>query len=88
MMPKIANLRQVGGSVMLAVPPVMLEQLDLSAGSTVKMTIDRDSLIVKPAEKRPAYTLEELLAQCDPGAPLSDEDRQWLSDSPRGREIL
>lgn len=34
------------------------------------------------------YTLDELLAQCDPQAPVSEEDRAWL-DAPRvGGELL
>ena len=34
------NLRKVGGSIMLAVPPAFLEQLHLQAGATVGLTID------------------------------------------------
>jgi hypothetical protein len=32
------------------------------------------------------YSLSELMAQCDPNAPLSDEDRTWLDVPPVGRE--
>jgi addiction module RelB/DinJ family antitoxin len=39
-------------------------------------------------EKSPRYTLDELLAQCDPKAPISKEEREWL-DTPRvGRELI
>jgi antitoxin ChpS len=42
--------------------------------------------IVTPARRR--YSLDELLAQCDQQAPLSQEDRAWL-DAPRcGDELL
>jgi antitoxin ChpS len=34
------------------------------------------------------YTVEELLAQCDPEAALSNEDRVWLDDNPAGAELL
>jgi antitoxin ChpS len=34
------------------------------------------------------YSLAELVAQCDPSAPLSAEDRDWLDDPPIGREVL
>jgi antitoxin ChpS len=34
------------------------------------------------------YTLEELLAQCDPEAAPSNEDREWLDDGPAGAELL
>jgi hypothetical protein len=33
---------------------------------------------------RRTYSLEELLAQCDP---LSDEDRAWLDAPTRGDEV-
>ncbi len=34
------------------------------------------------------YSLSELVAQCDPTAPLSNEDREWLDSPPVGREAL
>ena len=38
--------------------------------------------------QRKRYKLEDLLAQCDPSAPRTGEDRDWL-DAPRaGREII
>jgi hypothetical protein len=39
-----------------------------------------------PENEKPRYTLEELLAQCDPEAPLSDEEREWLDAPAVGRE--
>jgi antitoxin ChpS len=81
------NLRKVGGSVMLAVPPAILDLLQLSAGSTVGVTVDEGRLIVEPQRKR-RYTLDELLAQCDPNAPITDEERQWLDSQAKGDEII
>ncbi len=80
------NLRKVGGSVMLAVPPAILDLLHLEAGATVGLAVDGDRLVVDPRVK-PRYTLDELLAQCNPDAPLSDEDRAWLHLPPAGREL-
>jgi len=72
---------------MMVVPPAILEQLNLQAGTAVALAVDGQRLIVEPPRK-PRYTLEELLAQCDPDAPLSDEDRAWINTSPVGRELL
>ncbi len=80
------TLRKVGGSVMMTVPPVLLQSLHLEAGATVALEIEGDRLTVKPS--RPRYTLEELLAQSDPNAPMSDEDREWLNSPPVGRELI
>ena len=81
------NLRKVGGSIMLAVPPAILDLLHLHAGTTVGLAVDHGCLVVEPSPKR-HYTLEELLAQCNDSAEMSDEDRSWLNDKPVGRESL
>jgi len=57
------HLRKVGGSVMLAVPPAILDRLHLQAGATVAMAIDGGRLVIDP-KPRPHYRLDELLAQC------------------------
>lgn len=36
---------------------------------------------------RTRHTLEELLAQCDPSAPRSEDERAWLDAPPVGREF-
>ena len=81
------SLRKVGGSVMLSVPPALLEQLHLSAGATVGLAIDHGCLVVNP-NPRPHYTLDELLAQCDASAEISAEDREWLDAPAVGGELL
>jgi antitoxin ChpS len=81
------NLRKVGGSVMLAVPPAVLDMLHLQAGATVSLSVDGSRLIVEPQPRR-RYTLDELLAQCDPSAEPTDEDREWLEAKPAGNELL
>jgi antitoxin ChpS len=84
----ITNLRKVGGSVMLAVPPAILEQLQLKVGATVGLAVDGERLVMQPRPK-PRYTLEELLAKCDPmaDAEMSEEDRIWINLPPVGREL-
>ncbi len=81
------NLRKVGGSVMLAVPPAILDLLHLQPGATVGVTVDNGKLVVEP-QSRPHYNLEELLAQCDSSAELSADDREWLAVKPVGNELL
>lgn len=79
------SLRKVGGSTMLAVPPALLDLLHLQAGSVVGLQVDGERLIVE-TQVKPHYTLEELLAQCDPEAP-ADEDRTWIELRSVGREL-
>ncbi|MGA7981801.1 MAG: antitoxin [Chromatiaceae bacterium] len=81
------HLRRVGGSVMLAVPPAILDLLHLQAGAAVGLAVDNGRLVVEPTS-RLRYTLDELLAQCDPTAAIDEDDRAWLDDEPVGRELL
>jgi len=81
------NLRKVGGSIMLAVPPAILDILHLHAGTTVGLAVDHDRLVVEPT-LRPRYSLDELLAQCDASVEVSTEDRVWLDSKPVGSELL
>ena len=71
---------------MLAVPPAILDRLHLGAGSAVGIEVDGERLVLDPKLK-PRYTLEELLLQCDPDAPFTEEDRSWNDVPAVGREL-
>ena len=45
------NLRRVGGSIMLALPPAILDLLHLQAGATVGLAVDGDRLVVESKPK-------------------------------------
>jgi antitoxin ChpS len=81
------NLRKVGGSVMMAVPPALLDLLHIGAGAKVGLAVDNGRLVVDP-QPRPRYTLDELLAQCVGSAEVPDNDRTWLDDTPTGDELI
>lgn len=81
------KLRKVGGSVMMAVPPAILDMLHLDKDSTIGLTVDNGHIIATPSP-RPQYTLAELLAQCDKTADITPEDRKWLDIEPSGNELI
>jgi antitoxin ChpS len=81
------NLRKVGGSVMLALPPAILDLLDLKAGNVVAVSVNGRRLVIEP-KQRSRYTLDDLLALCNPQARRSKEDKEWLNARPVGRELL
>ena len=83
----ITNLRKVGGSVMLAVPPAILELLHLQAGTTVGVVVEDGRLVVEP-KPRPRYTMAELLAASDYSQPPSPDEREWIDAPAMGRELL
>ncbi|MEQ1949415.1 MAG: antitoxin [Bryobacteraceae bacterium] len=86
------NLRKVGGSVMLAVPPALLDILDLQPGAKVGVTVVDGRLVVEP-KPRPGYRLADLLAMCS-AAPKksktrrSKAERDWVSGKPAGAELI
>lgn len=81
------NLRKVGGSVMLAVPPAFLDQLHLQAGTSVGLVIEQGRLVVAP-QTRPRYTLADLLAASDYSEVASAEDQEWVNGPATGGELL
>jgi antitoxin ChpS len=81
------NLRKVGGSIMLAVPPALLDILHLQPGARVGIAVERGRLVVEPQQRR-RYTLNELLAQCDPKARRPKEEQEWLNSKPVGNESI
>ena len=83
----ITNLRKVGGSIMLAVPPALLELLHLKAGTSVGVAVDGDRLVVAVSPK-PRYTLEGLLSASDYTDGPSVDDRAWVEAPAVGQEIL
>ena len=89
------NLRKVGGSVMLAVPPALLNVLQLQPGARVGIAVQSGRLVVEP-QPRPRYSLDELLAQCNRKARrskpalkrASKQEREWLNSTPGGGELI
>lgn len=81
------NLRKVGGSVMLAVPPALLNLLHLKAGETVAVDVEGGRLIVE-ARPRPRYTLAELLKASDYAQPQPSEEREWVDAPAIGGELI
>lgn len=82
----MVKLRKVGGSVMLTVPPAILELLDMDSNTLASLHIDDGKLIVVP-EKHKKYTLHSLLTECHPCA-ADSVDSEWTSGYPQGQELI
>ena len=81
------HLRKVGGSVMLSVPPALLEILRLNPGELVGISIEGQRLIIEPSLRR-RYTLQELLDASDYSQPQPSEEREWVDAPAVGREEI
>jgi antitoxin ChpS len=86
-MPHTTRLRKVGGSVMLAIPPALLDALDLASDAPVNMTVKSGKLLIE-GSTAPRYTLDELLAQCGPKKRRAAEERIWTKAPASGRELI
>jgi len=69
------------------VPPALLDVLNLQAGAKVGIAVERGRIVVEPQRRR-RYTLDELLAQCDPKARRGQAEREWLDSKPVGGELI
>ena len=78
------NLRKVGGSVMLAVPPTLLKKLGLDAGKTVSLDVQDGKLLVEP-KRKPTYKLADRLSEQQD---LNLEQDAWNGMKPVGREEI
>ena len=77
--------------MLLAIPSGLLAELQLKAGALVRLSVDCGRLIVEPVVEsvvRTTYSLQDLLAQCDPLASNSSEDEVWTGAKPAGRELV
>ncbi|MBV8664641.1 MAG: antitoxin [Hyphomicrobiales bacterium] len=79
------HVRKVGGSVMLAGSPAILELL-ASPGAAGGTHVDAGKLIVEPSPKR-RCSIAELVAECEASPPQA-EHHEWLNGKPLGSELL
>jgi antitoxin ChpS len=78
------SIQKWGNSAAVRLPAALLEHLGISAGDQLEVDIRPDGLILKPA--KPHYSLAELLAQCDAGAPAAKDMEIWDRSSTAGKE--
>jgi len=74
------NLRRVGGSIMSAVPPAQLDLLRLRPGARVGWAVESGRLVVE-LQPWPHYTLDELLAECNPRTRRGRQDVSGVTTS-------
>jgi antitoxin ChpS len=81
------TLRKVDGSVVLVLPPAILDLLNLQAGATVGLAVDGGRLVIE-TQPRPRYTLAELLAASGETQFRSAADREWIDAPAVGSELI
>ena len=80
------TIRQSGGAEIVSIPKAIGKTLGLGVGSKLDLTIEDNKIILAPAEE--VVSLDELLAASPKSAfKITDEDRDWLSAAPVGKEL-
>jgi antitoxin ChpS len=77
-------LRKYGNSTVAVLPTAVLKDLGLAASQAMSLDTTPDGRIILTPKRR--YTLTELLAQCDPKAPMPEDLALWENARPVGRE--
>ncbi len=80
------SIRKLGNSAGIILPAALLRALNLSVGSSVKAEeVDGALILTHSIKKR--YSLNDLLAQCDPKAPVPEDMKAWNEMPPVGKEF-
>lgn len=79
-------IRKSGGANIISLPKAVLKTLGLQEGSIVDLLLEDNKIVLTPVVEE--ITLQELLA----GSPkkklnLTEEDQEWFSEKPIGKEL-
>jgi len=86
-----ATLRKLGGSTVIAIPPVFLDALNCNVGDQLEVSLNEDRVELRVKQKR--LSLKERLDMYKAALPLKTEEEKaeeavWQNIRPVGREIL
>jgi len=78
------SIQKWGNSAAVRLPTELLSMLKASLGDKLAVDVRPDGVMLRA--KRPAYALEDLVAQCDLNAPEPEDMDAWSNIKPVGRE--
>ena len=83
------QLRKLGNSTGLTLPPSLMRDLGLAAGQlmTLRKTAS-GSILLTPKSSKRKYSAAELNAQCNLKAPMPNDLLAWEQMAPIGSEAL
>lgn len=78
-------VRKSGDAEIVSIPKAIGKATGIRAGTVLSLSVEDNQIILSP--KR-SVTVNELLAGCTPEMfALTNEDKQWIGDSPKGLEL-
>lgn len=78
------SVQKWGNSAAVRLPTELLGMLNVALGDKLTVNVQADGVLLKA--KRPAYSLVDLVAQCDQTAPEPVDMAAWSNAKPVGRE--
>jgi antitoxin ChpS len=78
------SIQKWGNSAAVRLPTELLGLLKVTLGDKLSVNVQPDGVLLKAA--RPAYSLAELIAQCDQSAAEPADMEVWSNLKPVGRE--
>ena len=81
-------IRKIGNSSGAIIPARLLQRMKLKDGDGIVIAEEKDRLVITKSGDRPRYTLAELLAECDPSAPMPEDCVIWDAAPAVGDEVL
>lgn len=78
------SVQKWGNSAAVRLPTELLGMLNVALGDKLTVNVQADGVLLKA--KRPAYSLVDLVAQCDQTAPEPVDMTAWSNAKPVGRE--
>ena len=78
------SVQKWGNSAAVRLPTELLAILKVTLGDKLTVDVRADGVLLKA--KRPAFSLDDLVAQCDSNAPEPADMAAWSKARPVGRE--
>jgi antitoxin ChpS len=78
------SIQKWGNSAAVRLPTELLAILKVSPGDKLSVNVQPDGVLIKAA--KPSYSLDALVAQCDPSAAEPADMEAWSNLKPAGRE--
>jgi len=78
------SVQKWGNSAAVRLPTELLGMLKVGLGDKLTIDVRADGVLIKA--KRPAFSLDDLVAQCDRSAAEPADMAAWRGASPVGRE--
>ena len=84
---QIVNVKEIEGTMMVALPVEIVDELRLSKGSPVNLTVEEGPVVLRTPG--PRYPLAQRIADSDPRAfERTKEDEEWFDSPPVGAELI